>query len=190
MSLGTWFRDYVYFPLGGSRVKKSRLIFNLFVTWMLTGIWHGANWTFIIWGFMYFVLLALEKIFGIDKKQGKVLNIFKWIYTMFFVIMGWVIFRAESMQDAMVYLGSMFGLNGNAFVDGMFSGYFVQNLVLLIVGVIASTPIIKWLKTRCQLRNHSLLQTITGNHRWACGQRMKSVKNCRRTMALRMIIRC
>lgn len=143
MSLGTWFRDYVYFPLGGSRVNKPRLIFNLFVTWMLTGIWHGANWTFILWGFTYFVLLALEKTFNIEKRQGKLVNVFKWIYTMLFVILGWVVFRADSLGDALVYMGSMFGLNGNAFTDGMFSGYFMQNLVLLVVGGIASTPLLK-----------------------------------------------
>lgn len=148
MSLGTWFRDYVYIPLGGSRVNKLRLIFNLFVTWMLTGIWHGANWTFFLWGFMYFVLLALEKTFNIDKKQGRVINIVKWIYTMFFVIIGWVVFRADSLGNALTYLGSMFGLNGNTFTDGMFSGYFMQNLVLLIVGGIASTPLLKYAKEK------------------------------------------
>ena len=153
MSLGTWFRDYVYFPLGGSRVNKPRLIFNLFVTWMLTGIWHGANWTFFVWGFMYFVLLTVEKLTGMDKKQGKVINVFKWIYTMIFVVIGWVIFRAESMGDALIYLASMFGVNHNTFTDGMFSGYFTQNLVLLIAGAIASTPIFKYMKSKFNKSN-------------------------------------
>ena len=71
ISLGTWFRDYVYIPLGGSRVKKPRLVFNLFVVWMLTGIWHGANWTFVTWGFLYFVLLTFEKLTGFAKGDGK-----------------------------------------------------------------------------------------------------------------------
>ena len=72
MSLGTWFRDYLYFPLGGSRCGKGRNIFNLFVVWLLTGLWHGANFTFIIWGLMYFVLLVIEKLTGLHKKNGKV----------------------------------------------------------------------------------------------------------------------
>jgi alginate O-acetyltransferase complex protein AlgI len=72
ISLGSWFRDYVYFPLGGSRVDtKKRLLFNLFVVWFLTGIWHGANWTFIIWGIMYFVLISIEKLIGFEKKFNK-----------------------------------------------------------------------------------------------------------------------
>ena len=134
-------------------MNKPRLIFNLFVTWMLTGIWHGANWTFFLWGFMYFVLLSIEKLTGIDKKSGKLFNVFKWIYTMFFVIMGWVIFRADSLGDAITYLASMFGLNHNVFVDGMFSGYFLQNLVLLVVGIIASTPLMKRVKTKFNKSN-------------------------------------
>ena len=84
MSLGTWFRDYVYIPLGGSRVKKPRMIFNLFVVWFLTGLWHGANFTFILWGQMYFVLLVAEKLTGFHQAKGKVLAVIKWIYTMFF----------------------------------------------------------------------------------------------------------
>ncbi len=101
MSLGTWFRDYVYFPLGGSRVKsKARLVFNLFVVWSLTGIWHGANWTFLCWGLMYFVLLVIEKLTGWEKKYPDKMIVLRRIYTLFFVLMGWVLFRADSITDA------------------------------------------------------------------------------------------
>ena len=148
MSLGTWFRDYVYIPLGGSRVSKSRNIFNLFVVWLLTGIWHGANFTFIVWGLMYFVLLVFEKLTGIYKKQGKIINVFKWVYTMFFVILGWVVFRSDSLSDAWYYLKAMFGLNANTFNDGLFIGYFVQNLILLLFGIILSTPVFRILKRK------------------------------------------
>lgn len=148
MSLGTWFRDYVYFPLGGSRVNKSRLIFNLFVVWFLTGVWHGANWTFTLWGLMYFVLLVFEKLTGFNKLEGKIINIFKWIYTLFFVILGWVLFRADNLSTAWLYIKAMFGLNGNPVVDGMFTGYFMQNIILLIIGAVICTPIIKLIKNK------------------------------------------
>jgi len=148
MSLGTWFRDYLYFPLGGSRCGKARNIFNLFVVWSLTGLWHGANFTFIVWGLLYFVLLVIEKLTGIHTKNGKVINVFKWLYTILFVIFGWVVFRAETIGDAVNYLGSMFGLNGNPFVDGIFTGYFTQNLILLLIGVLLSTPIFKILSEK------------------------------------------
>lgn len=148
MSLGTWFRDYLYFPLGGSRVKKPRLIFNLFVVWLLTGIWHGANWTFILWGLMYFVLLVIEKLTGLQKKSGKGINIIKWLYTIFFVIIGWVLFRSDSLSTAWTYIKSMFGMCGNAGADGMFVGYFWQNIIMLIVGMIICTPVFKILKTK------------------------------------------
>ena len=157
ISLGTWFRDYVYFPLGGSRVSKPRNIFNLFVVWSLTGLWHGANFTFIIWGLMYFVLIAIEKLTGFDKSKIKRANkplyiyiyiLAKWIYTLFFVVIGWVIFRSDSIGNALIYIKSMFGLNGNAFVDGLFSGYFVQNMIILAIGIVLCTPIFKILKEK------------------------------------------
>ena len=105
ISLSSWFRDYVYFPLGGSRVdSKARHIFNLFVVWLLTGIWHGANWTFIAWGLFYFILLVIEKQTGLDKKKA-------WwghIYTMFLVIIAWVLFRATNINTALNYMYRMF----------------------------------------------------------------------------------
>lgn len=148
MSLGTWFRDYLYFPLGGSRRGKGRNMLNLFAVWFLTGLWHGANFTFIVWGLMYFVLIAIEKLTGIYKKKGRVLGVVKWLYTIFFVIIGWVIFRASSIGYAAVYIKSMFGLAGNSFVDGIFTGWFMQNLILIVVGVVLSTPLFRWLSQR------------------------------------------
>jgi D-alanyl-lipoteichoic acid acyltransferase DltB (MBOAT superfamily) len=148
MSLGTWFRDYVYIPLGGSRVKKSRQIFNLFTVWFLTGIWHGANFTFILWGLMYFVLLTMEKLTGWYKPKGKLLTLVQWLYTMLFVILGWVLFRAENVTAALHYIGGMFGLNGNVLTDGLFTGYLKQYLPLLVVGIALSTPVIPLLKKK------------------------------------------
>ena len=102
---------------------------------------------------MYFVLLVIEKLTGIHKKNGKVLNIFKWLYTILFVILGWVIFRAESIGDAMYYLGSMFGLTGNVFADGMFTGWFTQNMILLAIGIVLCTPLFRWLKEKTKNSN-------------------------------------
>ena len=144
ISLGTWFRDYVYIPLGGSRVTKNRLIFNLFVVWMLTGIWHGANWTFFAWGFMYFVLLSIEKLTGFDKAEisagGKILG---WVYTMLFVLLGWVVFRADSLKQAFLYIKTMFGFTENGFLDFAHAYNKIYFLIYLSIAVLFSTPIAK-----------------------------------------------
>lgn len=143
ISLGTWFRDYVYIPLGGSRVKtKARLVFNLFVVWSLTGIWHGANWTFIVWGLWYFALLTVEKLSGLSEKKGGVLwSVGGWIYTMLAVILGWVVFRADSLADALSYIRTMF-LSPDGLVDPLCS-YFAKDLALLMgIAVILSTSLL------------------------------------------------
>lgn len=148
ISLGTWFRDYVYIPLGGSRVGKKRLILNLFIVWMLTGIWHGANWTFILWGFMYFILLTAEKLTGFYKQDVKCPGAVKWIYTMFFVVMGWVLFRADSLGSAWEYMKSMFGLAGNAFSDELFITSVKQISIYLPFGILFSFPVVPKLREK------------------------------------------
>ncbi len=148
ISLGTWFRDYLYFPLGGSRVSRGRMVFNLFVVWFMTGLWHGANLTFVVWGLMYFCLITIEKLVGFDKKKRKWSIPFKWVYTMLFVILGWVVFRAESLNNALSYLLAMFGLNGNVLADGSFIAYFGQNIILIIIGAVLCTPVVKVLDAK------------------------------------------
>ncbi len=141
ISLGTWFRDYLYFPLGGSRVeKKSRLVFNLFVVWLMTGIWHGANWTFIVWGLMYFVLLVIEKQTGIHKSEK--FKPVRYIYTIFFVIIGWVIFRASSIENAVEYIGAMFGFSG-ILSDNSALFYLKENVFGFVLALLASTPVFR-----------------------------------------------
>ncbi len=143
ISLGTWFRDYLYFPLGGSRVKsKSRMIFNLFIVWLATGIWHGANWTFVLWGLMYFLLLVIEKITGLHKtKKAKPI---RFIYTVFFVVLGWVIFRSESVVSAINYITAMLDLSGTI-IDNSALFYFKENLICFVFAAVCSTPVIKHL---------------------------------------------
>ena len=149
ISLSSWFRDYVYIPLGGNRVSKPRWVFNMFAVWLLTGIWHGANWTFIAWGLFYFVLLAAEKLLNTNKNYGK-LKVLPHISTLLFVIIGWVLFRAESITDAFKYIGNMFGLGATSFLDDLFVYYLDNGKVILIVSLILSTPVIKVISSKMQ----------------------------------------
>ena len=143
ISLGTWFRDYVYIPLGGSRVGKKRLILNLFIVWSLTGLWHGANWTFIAWGIFYFVLLTIEKLTKIDKKQtkNKLLIICQHIYTVFFVMIGWVLFRSDNLGYAIQYIKSLFGFMGNAFINSEAILYLKEYGIYMLLGILFSIPL-------------------------------------------------
>ena len=137
VSLGSWFRDYVYFPMGGSRVEsKGRLVLNLFVVWSLTGIWHGANWTFILWGLMYFVLLTLEKLTGFERKLGPLTR----VYTLALVCIGWVIFRADNIFIAGRFVGNMLGIGAAGAVDASFWLYLREYGVYLIAAVLACVP--------------------------------------------------
>lgn len=144
ISLQTWFKDYVYIPLGGSRVSEPKHIRNLFVVWLLTGIWHGANWTFIIWGLFYFVLLVFEKLTGLHKKH------FWWshIYTMFFVTIGWVIFRSPTLSDALLYLKAMFGIGSSGLMDSTVLPYLKQNMVYYLTALACCTPLFPLLEKR------------------------------------------
>ncbi len=142
ISLGSWFRDYVYFPLGGSRVKtKSRLVMNLFAVWFLTGIWHGANWTFILWGLMYFALITIEKLTGFAEK----LKGFGVVYTLFFVIMGWVLFRAETITQAFEYMKNMFGIGASGIICDHAVFYLSENKFEFIFAILFSIPVFKYL---------------------------------------------
>lgn len=147
ISLQTWFRDYVYFPMGGSRVKsKAHLVFNLFVVWSLTGIWHGANWTFIGWGLMYFILLTFEKMTGLGKKMDKSskgLAVFGHIYTMLFVILGWVLFRADNIGQALTYIKAMFGIHAAGWMDAGVTALLAQNWMYYVAALIACVPVVK-----------------------------------------------
>lgn len=146
ISLGTWFRDYVYIPLGGSRVdSKWRLFFNLFVVWALTGFWHGASWTFICWGLLYFVSIAMEKITNFENRgidhTGAAIG--KHIYTMLLVIFGWVLFRAATIGSALTYLKTMLLLSGTQFIDANTIAYLGEYKLFLILGILFSMPVSK-----------------------------------------------
>lgn len=154
ISMQTWFRDYVYFPLGGSRVSKPRAIFNIFVVWLLTGMWHGANWTFIAWGLMYFVILTFEKLTGLAKKE------YWWghIYTMVLVIIGWVIFRSTGMGNAFLYIKAMFGIGAKGILDKAVFAYIAQNWLYFVLAIIGSMPIMP--KIDKKLENNKVWQVV------------------------------
>lgn len=138
ISLSTWFRDYLYIPLGGNRMGKKRQIFNMLVVWGLTGFWHGAAWNFLLWGLFYFVLLVCEKY--VWKKPLQALpGFFKHIYALFFIVIGWVIFRCESIEDIGFSLGAMFG--GAPFIDGRTGYYLAEYWWVIVVAIAASLPI-------------------------------------------------
>ncbi|MFW2490288.1 MBOAT family O-acyltransferase [Clostridium chromiireducens] len=142
ISLSSWFRDYVYFPLGGSRVSnKDKVIRNLLVVWLLTGIWHGAEWTFIIWGLLNFVFITIEKVFSFEKLE--INNKVRHIYALFIINLGWVLFRSKDLIEAGNYIGCMFGAKSNGFWSDYTFMFIKENLIFFIAAIIFSTPIAK-----------------------------------------------
>lgn len=141
ISLGTWFRDYVYIPLGGNRCSKPRWFVNIFIVWLLTGFWHGAAWNFIIWGLFFGVLLVIEKLFLLEKlKKMKVLN---HIYVIILVTISFVIFGSDNFADAITCLSGMFFMGGLPIISHEQIYYLCSFAVILIIGIIGSTPLPK-----------------------------------------------
>ena len=146
ISLSTWFRDYVYFPLGGSRVdSRWKLLRNLFVVWLLTGVWHGANWTFVCWGLFYFLLLCLEKFCRLGRGWPAGL---KWLYTMLMVNFAWVLFRADSLGAAGRYLGAMLGLGRGGGWNDAAAYCLGEYWPVLLAGILFAAPAADWLRAR------------------------------------------
>ena len=147
ISLGSFFRDYVYIPLGGNRKGLPRTILNLLIVWVLTGFWHGASWNFIFWGLFYFVFLVFEKLFFLQKLK-KLPRIVGRAYTMAVVFFGWILFRFTNMAYVGVVLRGMFGLNHNGFAGYEAAGVWKNNLFFLIVCLLAVTPLMRNLRKR------------------------------------------
>ena len=151
ISLSTWFKEYVYIPLGGNRVKKLRWLFNTLVVWFLTGMWHGASWNFILWGLLYAVCLLIEKFI---PAIGKLPSVLRRFYTLFVVCIGFVLFNADSanvnqlstfnpLNAAWNDLRCMFGFGGLPFVNATTLYYLRSYLVVLVVAIIGATPLMK-----------------------------------------------
>ena len=141
ITLGSWFKSYVYFPLGGSRKGKGRTVFNLAVVWFLTGVWHGASWNFILWGSLYGVIIILEKLF-LGKILEKLPAPLSMLYTMFFVILGWVLFDTADLAAAGSYIGTMFGASG-ILVDSTALYYLATYGITFIICIIGATDLPK-----------------------------------------------
>ena len=140
ISLSTWFREYLYIPLGGNRCSKPRWMFNLFVVWAATGIWHGASWNFLLWGLFFWVALLIEKFFLLDRLK-KAPAAVGHIYTLFLVLISWAIFAIEDFTQLGGYLKVMFGLGGVPIANGAFGYYLRSYLPVLVIAGLASTPL-------------------------------------------------
>ena len=147
ISLSSFFKDYVYIPLGGSRVKKIINVRNILIVWMLTGLWHGASWNFVLWGLYYGVLLLLEK-FVFNKILEKAPNWFKHFYTMFLVVVGWMIFAFDDMTILKEYASMMFGVGGVSFINNHALYYLKNYLIMFILAIIFSMPVYKLAKEK------------------------------------------
>ena len=162
ISLSSWFRDYVYIPLGGSRVSTARCILNLFIVWTLTGIWHGANYTFIAWGFGYFILLVIEKyLIKPDTRRSIVFRIMWQLFTLICVNFGWVIFNSPSLKYGVQYCLAMIGFYGTGFaLDENFIYFFTQYWFFIMIAIMFSTPIVKILSQKISDSKSSLVQIV------------------------------
>ena len=141
ISLGSWFRDYVYIPMGGNRVSRGRWLFNIFTVWMLTGFWHGAAWTFIIWGLYFAVFLCIEKLFLLKLlEKSKILNR---IYIFVVIGISFVIFNATDMGEALEYIKAMLGFGNVPLVSQEFFYYLKSYAVPLLVAFVGATPLCK-----------------------------------------------
>lgn len=151
ISLGTWFREYVYIPLGGNRCGLLKNIRNIFIVWFLTGFWHGASWNYVIWGLYFFVLLVLEK-FIVNKYLDKCPNIIRHIYTIFLVLISWVIFSIEDISILGNFMANLF-YNPNGFMDNSFMFLLSNNIILLIVSLIASLGVVNQYYEICKVKS-------------------------------------
>jgi len=143
ISLSTWFRDYLYIPLGGNRISNSRTYLNLLIVFLLTGFWHGASWSFLFWGAFHGFFLVLERL-GLDKLLKKVWFPIQHLYAMFVVLIGWVFFRVESIGDAFFYLKRMF-VSDASIASNWLSYFDTKFIIVLIIGVISSTNFFPWI---------------------------------------------
>ena len=139
ITLGTWFREYVYIPLGGNRKGKSRTILNLLIVWGLTGLWHGASWNFIIWGLYFGILIIIERL-GLGKVLEKLPAAVSMLYTFLAAVLGWVLFDTDTLGGAWQYIRAMFGAGG-AFSDSTARYLFSSNIVIYLLCIFASTTL-------------------------------------------------
>lgn len=147
ITLGSWFREYVYIPLGGNRVSTARFYSNIFVVWFLTGFWHGAGWNFVIWGLLFGILMVIERGFLL-KWLEKCPRFISHIYLLFVILVSWVLFAQNSLGEAISYLKVMFGLTSSPIINTETLYSLTNFYVLLILGVLFATPLMKNIKAK------------------------------------------
>ena len=157
ISLSSWFRDYVYIPLGGNRKGIKKQIRNILIVWLLTGLWHGANYTFIVWGLLFGIMLIIEK-FILSKYLKNTPYIIKRIYTLFIVLISFVIFRSDNINEAFNIIKGLFGFNTKVFSNSFTIYYFKSYFIILLLGIILSTPLLSNIIIR--LRKNNVLNKI------------------------------
>ncbi len=159
ISLSSWFREYLYIPLGGNRCSAPRWVFNLLIVWAATGIWHGASWNFVLWGLYFFLLLIVEKFFLLDVLKKLPVAV-SHIYTLFFILISWAIFAIEDFSLLGDYLAVMFGLGGNPIWDGAATYYLTSYAPILLVAAVASTPLGKTLYSKLPTRTQQVVGLV------------------------------
>ena len=159
ISLSTWFRDYVYIPLGGNRCSKAKWMRNLFLVWAATGIWHGASWNFLLWGLYFWALLLLEK-FLLAKPLSRAPAAVGHVYTLLLVMVSWAIFAMEDFSRLGAYLRVMFGIGGAPLASATFGYYFRSYLPVLLIAAVASTPLAARLWRKLPVRAAQILGTL------------------------------
>ena len=157
ISLSSWFRDYIYIPLGGNRKGVKKQIRNILIVWLLTGLWHGANYTFIVWGLLFGIMLIIEK-FILSKYLKNTPYIIKRVYTLFIVLISFVIFRADNINEAFNIIKGLFGFNTKVFSNSFTIYYLKSYFIILLLGIILSTPLLSNIITR--LRKNNVLNKI------------------------------
>lgn len=161
ISLSTWFREYLYFPLGGNRKGKLNTYRNLFIVFFLCGLWHGAKWNFIIWGIYYGVILILERINFLGKVSSRIHPIFKHAYALLIIGFGWVLFRAESFEQIKYYIRAMVGLNPSTSYVSIYSYLNSEVALTIMIAIIFTTPVQKIMKSYKNKSIFTVLKPIT-----------------------------
>ncbi|MFR1707484.1 MAG: MBOAT family O-acyltransferase [Clostridium sp.] len=160
ISLGSWFRDYIYIPLGGNRRGLAIQSRNLFIVWFATGLWHGASWNFVIWGLYFGVFIFLEKVF-LGKILKKIPSFLAHIYTLLLVIISWVFFDMTKVKAALSYIKVLFGIGDNIFMDNVARYTLKTNFIILIIAILCSTPLVRnlivYLKSKYKLKGVSIV---------------------------------
>lgn len=163
ISLSDWFREYVYIPLGGNRKGPLKQYRNLIIVWLLTGLWHGANWNFVLWGLYFGIFLIIEKLFLLKWLENRP-NIITHAYTLFIVVIGWVLFEFENLPQCFGFLKAMFGIEGRGLYDGQAIYYLYTNAIIFIILLLCSTPVVlkftEWVKERFKLAGCTILPLV------------------------------